>query len=139
MKTRRQILYVLILIFIGFVSCKKVPQHVGNSLQPSGSYIKVAFTGDNGIISEVDRVKSLSTKSASLSLLGSLNDPHFGRSDLSFYTQIGLTNNSLQWGDGAEVDSIILQMVYSGYYGDTLSPLTLRVSEVLEEMNSDSS
>lgn len=139
MKTRRQILYVLILIFIGFVSCKKVPQHVGNSLQPSGSYIKVAFTGDNGIISEVDKVKSLSTKSASLSLLGSLNDPHFGRSDLSFYTQIGLTNNSLQWGDGAEVDSIILQMVYSGYYGDTLSPMTLRVYEVLEEMNSDSS
>lgn len=136
LKTKRYFIYAVILILVGFVSCKKVPQHIGNTLQPSGSYIKVAFTDDNDIVTEIERIDSLSTKSASLSLLGSLNDPHFGRSDLSFYTQIGLTSNSVQWGENAVVDSIVLQMVYSGYYGDTLSPLTLRVYEVLEDMNS---
>lgn len=139
LKTKQYFLYAVIIILIGCVSCKKVPQKVGNSLQPEGSYIKVAFTDDNDIVAEVEYVDSLSTKSASLSLLGSLNDPHFGRSDLSFYTQIGLTSNSVQWGDGAVVDSIVLQMLYSGYYGDTMSPMTLHVYEVLEDMNSSDS
>lgn len=139
MKTKQYFLYAVIVILVGFISCKKVPQKIGNGLQPEGSYIKVAFTSENDVVTEIERIDSLSTKSASLSLIGSLNDPHFGRSDLSFYTQIGLTSNSVQWGDGAVVDSIILQMVYSGYYGDTLSPMTLRIYEVLEDMYADSS
>lgn len=139
LKTKRLFLYALLLVLVGFVSCKKMPQHIGNSLQPIGSYIKVAFTDANDIVAEVERVDSLSTKSATLSLLGSLNDPHFGRSDLSFYTQIGLTSNSIQWGDGAKADSVVLQLLYSGYYGDTLTPLTLHVYEVLEDMDADSS
>lgn len=106
LKTKRLFLYALLLVLVGFVSCKKMPQHIGNSLQPIGSYIKVAFTDANDIVAEVERVDSLSTKSATLSLLGSLNDPHFGRSDLSFYTQIGLTSNSIQWGDGAKAEDV---------------------------------
>lgn len=121
-----------------FVSCKKTPQHIGNSLQPNSSFIHVAFSGDQDIISEVCRVDSLSTKSASLSLVGNLNDPHFGNSDLSFYSQIGLTSNSLTWEEGATTDSIVLQLLYAGYYGDTLTPLTLRVHEVTESLTGDS-
>ena len=139
LKTKQQLLLALLVLLVGFVSCKKVPQQIGNSLQPSGNYIKVEFTGDNDIIAEVDYVDSLSTKSASLSLLGSMNDPHFGSSDLSFYTQIGLSSNSVKWGEDAVVDSVVLQMVYSGYYGDTTSSMTVRVYEVLEDMFADSS
>lgn len=111
---------------------------IGSSLQPSGSYIKVAFTGEQNIVAESERIDSLSTKAASLSLVGDLNDPIFGNSNLSFYTQIGLTSNSIKWGEGATTDSIVLQMIYSGYYGDTLTPLTLKVYEVTENMSGDS-
>lgn len=111
---------------------------IGSSLQPSSSYIKVAFSGKHDIIAESEHVDSLSTKSASLSLVGNLNDPIFGNSNLSFYTQIGLTSNSIKWGEGATTDSIVLQMIYSGYYGDTLSSMTLRVHEVTESMSGDS-
>ena len=113
-----------------FVSCKKTPQHIGDSLQPNSSFIRVAFSGNQNIVSEVNRVDSLSTKSAALSLVGNLNDPHFGNSNLSFYSQIGLTSNSLQWGDGATVDSIVLQHLYAGGYGDTLPPSTFKSHEV---------
>ena len=122
---------------IAFASCKKLPD-IGSSLQPSSSFIKVAFSGDQDIIAETERIDSLSTKAASLSLVGDLNDPFFGNSNLSFYTQIGLTSNSTKWGEGAITDSIVLQMVYSGYYGDTLSQLTLKVNEVAESMSGDS-
>ena len=115
-----------------------MPQQVGESLQPNSNYIHVAFSGNQNIISEVSRVDSLSTRSASLSLVGDLNDPFFGNSNLSFYTQIGLTSSSLDWGEGAVTDSIVLQLLYSGYYGDTLTPLTIKVHEVTQDLGSDS-
>lgn len=123
---------------IGFASCKKQPQQIGESLQPNSSNIQVAFSGNQDIVAEVQRVDSISTKSASLSLVGNLNDPHFGNSNISFYTQIGLTSNSLQWEDGATTDSIVMQVLYSGYYGDTLTPLTLKIHEVTQDMAGDS-
>ncbi len=136
MKTKH-LLLTLFVALIAFASCKKLPD-IGSSLQPSSSFIKVAFSGDHDIVAETERVDSLSTKSASLSLVGDLNDPFFGNSNLSFYTQIGLTSNSIKWGEGATTDSIVLQMIYSGYYGDTLSQLTLKVNEVAESMSGDS-
>ena len=136
MKTKH-LLLTLFVALIAFASCKKLPD-IGSSLQPSSSFIKVAFSGEHDIIAETERIDSLSTKAASLSLVGDLNDPFFGNSNLSFYTQIGLTSNSTKWGEGAITDSIVLQMVYSGYYGDTLSQLTLKVNEVAESMSGDS-
>lgn len=126
------------LLLIGFASCKKQPQQIGESLQPNSSNIQVAFSGNQDIVAEVQRVDSISTKSASLSLVGDLNDHHFGNSNISFYTQIGLTSNSLQWEDGATTDSIVMQVLYSGYYGDTLTPLTLKIHEVTQDMAGDS-
>ena len=134
MKTKHLLLFVALIFF---ASCKKVP-NIGSTLQPNSSYIKVDFTGKQNIVAESERIDSLSTKSASFSLVGDLNDPIFGNSNLSFYTQIGLTSNSIKWGEGATTDSIVLQMIYSGYYGDTLTPLTLKVYEVTENMSGDS-
>ena len=136
MKTKR-LLLTLFVALIAFASCKKVPD-IGSSLQPSSTFIKVAFSDEQDIIAETERIDSLSTKSASYSLVGDLNDPIFGNSNLSFYTQIGLTSNSIKWGEGATTDSIVLQMIYSGYYGDTLSPVTLKVHEVAESMSRES-
>ena len=137
MKTKH-LLLTLFVVLTTLVSCKKLPNQVGSSLQPNNNYIKVNFSGKQNIIAESERIDSLSTKSATLSLVGNLNDPLFGSSDLSFYTQIGLTSNSIKWGEGATTDSIVLQMVYSGYYGDTLSPLTMKIYEVTEDMSGES-
>ncbi len=136
MKTKR-LLLTLFVALIAFASCKEVPD-IGSSLQPNSTFIKVAFSDEQDIIAETERIDSLSTKSASYSLVGDLNDPIFGNSNLSFYTQIGLTSNSIKWGEGATTDSIVLQMIYSGYYGDTLSPVTLKIHEVAESMSKES-
>ena len=136
MKTKHFLL-TLFVALIAFASCKKLPD-IGSSLQPNSSYIKVAFSGKHDIVAETEHIDSLSTKASSLSLVGDLNDPIFGNSNLSFYTQLGLTSNSIKWDEGATTDSIVLQMIYSGYYGDTLTPLTLKVYEVAESMSGDS-
>ena len=136
MKTKHFLL-TLFVALIAFASCKKLPD-IGSSLQPNSSFIKVAFSGKHDIVAETEHIDSLSTKASSLSLVGDLNDPIFGNSNLSFYTQLGLTSNSIKWDEGATTDSIVLQMIYSGYYGDTLTPLTLKVYEVAESMSGDS-
>ena len=136
MKTKH-LLLTLFVALIAFASCKKLPD-IGSSLQPNSSFIKVAFSGKHDIVAETEHIDSLSTKASSLSLVGDLNDPIFGNSNLSFYTQLGLTSNSIKWDEGATTDSIVLQMIYSGYYGDTLTPLTLKVYEVAESMSGDS-
>ena len=135
MKTKRLLLFFAALLV--FASCKKVPD-IGNTLQPGSSYIKAAFSDKHDIVAEIEKIDSLSTKAASRSLVGDLNDPIFGNSNLSFYTQLGLTSNSTKWGEGASIDSIVLQMIYSGFYGDTLTPLTIKVHEVTESLSGDS-
>lgn len=137
LKTKYSLITFLIALTL-LASCKKMPQHIGDSLQPNSSYIKVAFSGEHDIVAESERIDSLNTKSASYSLAGDLDDPFFGNSNLGFYSQIGLTSNSLIWGEGATTDSIVLQMLYSGYYGDTLSTMTMKVYEVTESMTGDS-
>lgn len=146
MKTKRFVLYVILYFvmtinLLSISSCKKVPEHIGDSLQPNSSYINVAFIGDTNIIAKVEHVDSLNTKSINYSLLGDIYDPIFGNSNLSFYTQIGLTSTSadINWGENAAVDSIVLQLVYSGYYGDTLTPQTVRIFEVTEAMDDSTS
>ena len=61
-------LAALVFLLFAITSCKKLPQHVGDNLQPSNNFIRVAFTGNQDIVSEVERIDSLSTNFSSLSL-----------------------------------------------------------------------
>jgi hypothetical protein len=81
---------------------------------------------------------SLKTSYTSLNLLGSQQDPMFGRTDASIYTQIVLSSVDVDFGENPQPDSLILYLKYNGYYGDTNTPLTVRVYEIAEDMNPDS-
>lgn len=75
---------LLVICSVSIISCKKVPERIGNTIQPESSYIRVSFTGTQDIYAETQRVDSLSTKSANYMLLGDMYDPVFGNSNLGF-------------------------------------------------------
>lgn len=50
-------------------------------------------------------------------LLGSFNDPVFGISASTLYTQFRLPSSNVDFGDGATIDSVVLYLSYSGAYG----------------------
>ena len=136
---------VLALIFfvtlISFSSCRKKPEKIGNDLQPSNSLISVSFSDQQDIVSSTFKMPALNTKQVGYSFIGNMNDPIFGNSNFDFYTQFSLSTSSLSWGENAIADSVVLNMAYNGYYGDTLDKqLTLRVFELAEPMydNTDS-
>ena len=134
---------VLALIFfialISLSSCRKKPEKIGNDLQPTNSLITVAFNDDQDIVTSTFDVPSLSTKNLNYAFIGNMNDPIFGNSNFDFYTQYSLSTSSLYWGDNAVADSIVLNLTYNGYYGDTTDKqLTVNVFEILKDMYIDS-
>lgn len=70
-------------------------------------------------------------------LLGNLNDPIFGHSSASIYTQPQLPTSALDL-KGGFLDSVILQLRYDtlGLYGDLTTPVTLEVYQLSETPDS---
>ena len=137
--TKTRVLALVFLIsLIGFSSCRKNPKTIGNDLQPSNSFITVSTKDSLDIVTSTFTVPYLSTKMLGYAFLGNNNDPIFGISNFDFYTQFSLSTESQTWGDNAIADSMVLNLTYNGYYGDTLEYMTVRAYEILEDMYADS-
>ncbi|HET8962997.1 MAG TPA: DUF4270 family protein, partial [Chitinophagales bacterium] len=64
--------------------------------------------------------------------LGSLNNTDFGKSSAGIYTQVNLPTNNLYLGPNAVVDSIVLNLNYGGFYGDSTSTQTVNVYKMVD-------
>lgn len=137
--TKTRVLTLIFLItLVCFSACRKKPQKIGNDLQPNNSFVTVAFNDGADIKASTFTVPYLSTKNLNYAFIGNMNDPVFGNSNFDFFTQYSLSTSSLNWGSNAVADSIVLNLTYNGYYGDTTDKqLTVKIFEILEDMYSD--
>ena len=124
-------------IFIA--SCKKKENALGKDLLNSDAYLSGTTTDTFDIISYSIIEDSIVTDNASNVVLGSYQDPIFGKVDASVYTQIRLAGINPNFGDPGTIaiDSFVLSLKYVGYYGD-LKPQTFEVYELNEDLNIDS-
>lgn len=85
---------------------------------------------------------SLTTNKNELSLLGFINDPVFGKTSAGIYTEALPRKLPPTFADihpdSLRIDSVILSMVYVGYFGDTTQTHHVRVFELDEVIPSDS-
>ena len=130
-------LLILSLAVILF-SCKDEDNELGLNIQPPGDKLNVVYSDTSTIIAYSQLVDSVRTDETSLSLLGSLLDPVFGKVTTGFYTQFKLSQTSFSFGENAVADSLILTLLYDGHYGDSTSELTLKVYEMAEKIDADS-
>ncbi len=133
----RVVVLGLIIIF-SFVSCKKKPEQIGADLQPDQDRIQLHFTDTISITAYSVREDSVRTDEPAQMLLGSMKDPVFGTTVAGFYTQLRLSTNAPDFGPNPVLDSLVLQLVYSGYYGDTTSTQTIRIYELNDQLFLDS-
>lgn len=84
-------------------------------------------------------VDSVRTDEASMVMLGSIMDPVFGATTAGFYTQLKLSTSAHSFGDNPVLDSLVLSLDYEGIYGDSTAQITLRVFEMADSINYDSS
>lgn len=122
--------------FVGMIimlwSCTENPSKVGFDLLPSGDLVLVrkdstltvaniqAFTQTDG---------NQRTDEPEFNLLGTFNDPVFGKTTADFALQFRI-DSFPEKQNVLEVDSLVLYLLYNELYGDTLTPQKLKVYEL---------
>lgn len=128
---------LLIIVSISlFLSCNKKPEELGIELV-EGNPLAVDFSDTTSVRAYSVIEDSVRTDQTTTTLLGSMYDPVMGKTTASVYTQVSLTTLTPDFGVNPVCDSMVLILMYSGYYGDTLAEQTFRVYELNEEMSYD--
>lgn len=113
---------------------------LGLDLQPPSDLLDVQYTDTISLIAYSVLEDSLRTDETSQNLVGYYNDPQFGPVRADFCSQIRLSSSNVNFGTGAEIDSIVLGLDYYSIYGNSKqdSYMTLYVHELLSEIFPDS-
>lgn len=129
-----------ILVFsLSFFACNEMDEIgldlIDNPLQSSS-------TDTITLIAYTQMEDSLITNRNDLSLLGFINDPVFGKTGAGIYTEALPRKLPPTFAeihpDSLRIDSVIMSMVYVGYFGDTTQTHHVRVFELDEVIPSDS-
>jgi hypothetical protein len=131
-----QILYATFFcITLALVSCKKKETMVGKDAFDANGLLNSNAVDTFQLKTYTIEEDSVVTKNQLHALLGAYNDPKFGTVDASFYTQISLDNpGSTSFGVNPIVDSIVLSLQYTGYYGENKAQ-TFEVFELADDLS----
>lgn len=125
-------------LVLAFASCKKSPETIGNNLISDNNYIGVYHTDTTAIVCH-SYFDSISTGNAASALLGATKDPVFGATEAGFYTQFRPSVAGQSFGNNPVLDSLVLQLCISGYYGDTMVMQTVHAYTLIDSLTMDSS
>lgn len=131
---------LVMLLSIGFNSCKE-PDGIGLDVLPKGEEMGIAWVDTFTIEAQTVFFDSVRTSGRGTYVVGDFGDPIFGRVKSQLYTQFRLPSEPTDFGDNPQLDSIVLNLAYSGSYGriDKLKGTHyFGVYEVEESMYSDS-
>ena len=130
--------YGIAIFFIGhivlFIGCKKTESDVGIGLQPDSELLNTTSVDTFAIKTYSVKADSLLTSNLSVFPLGRINDPVFGHTTASIYTQILLSEENVDFGnvDDISIDSVVLSLDYEGSYGNIASN-TFQVYQIKSE------
>ena len=80
---------------------------------------------------------TINTTNTSNNILGHLSDPVFGNSSAGIYTQLALSGSAVNFGESPILDSAVLTLQLSSYYGDTNSVVDIRVHQLTESLDAE--
>jgi len=128
----------LVAVLATLAACNETSD-LGMDLLPSSDLIEVKSLIEKNSISAYTFTEGpIKTDEPSRSLLGSLNDPQFGITNIDFATQFRLLDEP-DLGDNPVADSVKLYLYYRLVYGDTVTPQTFRVYELEAPLDRDES
>ena len=135
----RRFNYILLFSLLIF-SCKKENSILGLDVQPENDLLFSSQDSSAKIVSRTvyDTALISSINNLGIYLLGSYQDPVFGRSDAGIYTNFILKDNinSINTGAKAQMDSVVLTLTYkTDFYGDTTDFLKLNVFRLHPSVN----
>ena len=120
------------------ISCSKTTEKIGNGLLPEGDNIGVFYTDSVMIDCHSEILDTMATRGMTTILLGSMMDPVMGLTNANIFTQLHLSSTHHHFGADPVIDSVVLQLDLSGYYGDTTTLQTIHVYELADSLNPNS-
>jgi hypothetical protein len=134
--------FFFLLLVVAFTACNKYDD-LGTTILPESDNLSLVFTDTATIITTTVHEDSLRSNGftgfpVSYNIVGSLNEPIFGRTKASAYMQMNLSKLSFDYGDSATADSLILCLTLNSYYGDTTSPMHFKIYRMESLINIDS-
>jgi hypothetical protein len=121
-------------------SCKK-ESDIGLGLQPGDDLLNAQLTDTITLWTKTERDDSLRSDKPTLCVIGSNNDPDFGKTMAGLYAQFLIpgTINNINFGNTPVLDSTVLLLRYNfDYFGDTATLQTFNVFQMTESIHKDS-
>ncbi len=129
--------YLLILTGIFFLlnACEEEGTMIGNQILPGGDFVTLHSTDTLSIYSYTMYTDTVKSDNPTYSYLGEIYDPYFGSTTAGFVSQLRMND---EWGSGVfTVDSIKLILNITNVTGDTSAGHILTLSEIAEEIYTD--
>ncbi len=129
-------------LFISFIfiifSCKKKDTEsvLGLDVQPDNDLLGVTITDSTSIFMHTQRIDSVRTYNDQYKFLGSVQDPVFGQTHASIYTNFSIANNltNVSFGSNPVLDSAEIVLRFTGNYAGDLSNYLTYDVYLLNEM-----
>ena len=137
----RKALLLSVFVLLLF-NCKKEDNFIGTELQNED--LGVTQYDNFKLTTYITKADSLRSDELSVSTLGSMNDPIFGKTESSFFTQLRIPFDLVDLkSTGGSIndiilDSVVLALDYHDSYGN-LDAQTFEVFELVDNMSIDSS
>ena len=129
---------LFILVMLALFSCKKDPYEIGIDLLPPSDTLNVNTTDTCTILAFSVKQDSILTSEPATLMIGSMTDPVFGKTTANFFSQVQLSALDADFGSQPVLDSLVLQLYYSGYTGDTNTRQNIKVYELSQYLYFDS-
>lgn len=119
---------------ITFWSCSNDPGKIGLGLLPTGDLVKVRRVVEKETIKAYTETDgNQRSDEPGYNLLGTFNDPIFGKTTADFAFQVRL-NSYPDFSKSAQPDSLVLYLYYTEVYGDLITRQQLKVYELASDL-----
>lgn len=139
--TKLRIAFVFLSLIIAF-ACKKGKHDeasvIGLDVQPENDLVGVTITDSVSLYMFTQKVEAVRSYNDQYKFLGSNQDPIFGRTDASIYTNFSISNNltNLTFGANPVLDSAEMVIRFTGdVIGDTATSLTFEVHTLNQKLD----
>ncbi len=129
-------LSLCVISFMLFANACKEAETAGLEVQPKQDKFALTVNTDTKVLARSVYESSLRSDETTQALLGSYYDPEFGKHSAAFLTQLLLSENQPDFGSGAVLDSVILNLAIKKHYGD-VSETTGKQRFKVYAMNAD--
>lgn len=127
-----------LLLATSLFSCTD-PDLIGLEVQPESDKIVLSSLDEQQVFTLSSIAQdSIRIDENGYNLLGGYSDPVFGLVAAAFSTHLIPSDNSIDFGENPVLDSAVLSFAYAGYYGDTMSDMSINVYELASAIELDS-